>query len=61
MTLIDNTIKEIKKPNLCKEKKICNGAPIEILVNFNDILIDIKIKENYTILKKKIKFKIEKI
>ena len=49
MTLIDNTIHKIKKPNLCKEKKISNGAPIEILVNFNAILMDNKIKENYVI------------
>ena len=46
---IDNAINKIKKPNLCKEKKISNGDPIEILANFNVILIDIKIKENYAI------------
>ena len=61
LTLIDNTIKENKEPNLCKEKKTYNGTPIEIPVNFNDILMDIKIKENYTIWKKKNKIQNRKI
>ena len=49
LVLINNTVKEIKKQSLCKEKKISNGDPIEILVNLNGFLMDNKIKENHTI------------
>ena len=47
----------MKKQILCKEKKIFNDDPIEILANFNVVLMDNKIQENYAIWKKK---KIEK-
>ena len=59
---IDNTIAKLKKQILCKLKQILNDDPIEILANFNVVLVDNKIKENYAIWKNKKKnWKIEKI
>ena len=52
LILIDNTIKEIRKQILCKEKKIYNGDPIEILNHLNGFLMHNKIKEKYAIWKK---------
>ena len=59
LILIDNTIVKLQKQILCKEKKISNDDPIEILANLNVILMDNKIKEKYAIWKKH--WKIEKI
>ena len=51
---IDNTIVKLEKKILCKLQTTSNGDPIEIAANFNVILMHDKIKENFTLSKKKI-------
>ena len=43
----------MQKQILCKLQTICNDDPIEILPNFNAILMINKLKENYAMWQKK--------